>query len=111
MKYRFAFLQTLLMAVIILGPLLVSCAPRNPFKAAGGKPVTIVISANVTPIPTPLPISLSPIDARNADQIQPLCTIHLKDGARAEDLLAISPDKRWVALTPKDGAPLHLQRL
>jgi WD40 repeat protein len=48
---------------------------------------------------------------RFSAQIQTLYTIHVSGDAHAEDLLAISPDKKWVALTPKDGAPLHVQRL
>ena len=83
----------------------------NPFNVAGGNGITITIPYDATLIPTPVPSSLSPINAGNVDQIQSLYTIHVDGDAHAEDLLAISPDKKWVALTPKDGAPLHVQRL
>jgi WD40 repeat protein len=94
-----------MLALVILGLFLVSCGARNP------SPITITIPLDATPIPTPPPVSLSPISAGNVDQIQQLYKIHVSDDARSEDLLAISPDKKWVALTPKDGNPLHVQRL
>jgi WD40 repeat protein len=96
---------------IVVGVFLLSCGIMIPSNGAGGKPITIVISSGQTPLPTPPPISLSPINATNADQIQVIYTIHVSDTVRTEDLLAISPDKNWVALTPKDGSPLHVQRL
>ena len=99
------------LSLIILGFFLVSCGAKSPFNAAKGKPNTVVLSFDATPKPTPPPINLSPINAGNVDQIKSLYKIHLNEDPRAEDLLAISPDKMWAALTPKDGAPLHLQRL
>ena len=83
---------------IVVGVSLLSCGIINPSNSA-------------TPLPTHPPISLSPINATNTDQIQVIYTIHVSDTVRTEDLLAISPDKKWVALTPEDGSPLHVQRL
>ena len=94
-----------MLSLTVLGLFLVSCGAMNP------KPITIVVQSDATPIPTPRAVSLSPINAGNVDQIQTLYTIHVSDAARADDLLAVSPDKNWVALTPKHGAPLHVQRL
>jgi WD40 repeat protein len=97
-----------ILALIVLGLLLVSC--QNPFDPAGAKPITIGIQLDVTPIPTPLPYNLSPINANNVAQIQSLYLIHLSK-ERTQDLLAISPDKKWIAASRKDDAPLYLQRL
>ncbi len=96
------------LALIILGLFLVSC--QNPFDAAGTKPITIVIPIDATPVPTPPPYNLSPINASNVAQIQQLYLIQLSK-ERTQDLLAISPDKKWIAASRKDGAPLYLQRL
>jgi len=80
--------------------------------------LSIIVSSGITnterveiSTPPPYTYSLSPINAGNLDRIQSLYSIHVNGDAHAEDLLAISPDKKWVALTPKDGAPLHIQRL
>ncbi len=96
---------------IVVGVFLLSCGIMMPSNGAGSKSISIVISSGATPLPTPAPISLSPISATNADQIQVIYSFHVSDTVRIEDLLAISPDKNWVALTPKDGSPLHVQRL
>ncbi len=94
-----------MLSLFVLGFFLVSCGAMNP------KPITIVIPFDATPIPTPPPISLSPINAGNVDQIQTLFTNQVNLEARAEDVLVISPNKMWVTLAPKDGAPLTLLRL
>jgi len=83
--------------LIMLGLFLVSCGTRKPI--------------DVTPVPTLRPYKLTPINAGNVDQIQALYTIHVTDELHPEYLLEISPDKKWVALTPKDSAPLNIQRL
>jgi WD40 repeat protein len=97
--------------LIILGLFLVSCGGINPFSAGGGNPITIGVQSDATPVPTPPPYKLSPINAGNVDQIQTIYTQHVNWDSYAEYLLAISPNKMWVALTPKNGAPLYLQRL
>ena len=95
---------------IILGSFLVSCGAINPFSVVEGGTVNIGGQDNATPVPTRPPYTLSPINARNVNQIQPLYLIRLK-GERTEDLLAISPDKKWVAVTRKNSNPLNIQRL
>ncbi len=96
-----------MLSLFILGLFLISCGAITPSSS----PMTVVVPFNVTPIPTPSPVSLSPINAGNVDQIQTVYAIHVSDTERTEDVLAISTDKKWVALTPKNGAPLHVQRL
>ena len=97
--------------LIILGLFLVSCRGINPFSTGGGNPITNGVQFDATPVPTPPPYNLSPINAGNVDQIQTIYTQHVNWDSYAEYLLAISPNKMWVALTPKNGAPLYLQRL
>jgi len=96
------------LALIVLVLFLVSC--QNPFDPAGAKPITIRVQLEVTPVPTLLPYNLSPINASNIAQIQQLYMIQLSK-ERTQDLLAISPDKKWIAASRKDGAPLYIQRL
>ena len=96
---------------IVLGVFLLSCGIMFPSSGAANNPITIDMSSGTTPLPTPPPIRLSAITATNVDRIEAIYSWHVSDTVRTEDLLAISPDKKWVALTPRDGAPLHIQRL
>lgn len=100
-----------MLAWIVVAAFLLACGITFPSNGGAGNPISIVLSSGTTPLPTPPPISLSPINPTNADQMQVIYAIHVSDTVRTEDLLAISPDKNWIALTPRDGAPLHVQRL
>jgi WD40 repeat protein len=96
------------LSLIIFGFFLVACGFINPSGKAG--PITIGVQVDVTLAPTPLPYNLLPINASNVSEIQPLYTMHLQ-GERIEDLLAISPDKKWVAVGRKNNGPINIQRL
>jgi WD40 repeat protein len=92
----------------ILGFFLVSCGFLNPSGTAA--PITIELQIEITPVPTRPPYNLPPINASNVNQLQPLYIIRLQ-GERTEDLLAISPDKKWTAAGRKYNGPINIQRL
>ncbi len=100
-----------LLVWVVLMLFLLACGIAFPSGGGANNPITIDLASAVTPLPTPPPIRLSPITATNVDRIQDISTWHVSDTVRVDDLLAISPDKKWVALTPRDDNPLHIQRL